>query len=173
MQEKANITFYTNGEAGNGTVFVTMPLFFQMPILFAAVFSSFRLILSAFGWDQVEYHTKLMDKGLCIQYWLYGLCMFVCFQIAMHKSTKAAERVFLFVPRSKWRYSIVFYLGSHMTVINSETFARLICTFANYCQFYNKYCRNNMSNGKVYFKSKFQLIFFLCELFFYYHSMDI
>lgn len=41
-------------------------------------FSSFRLILSAFGWEQVEYHTKLMDKGLCIQYWLYGLCMFVC-----------------------------------------------------------------------------------------------
>lgn len=38
-QEKANLTLsYTNGEAGNGTVFVTVPLFFQMPILFAAVF---------------------------------------------------------------------------------------------------------------------------------------
>ncbi len=59
-----------------------------------------------------------------------------------------------------------------MTVINSETFARLICTFANYCQFYNKYCRNNMSNGKVYFKSKFKLLIF-CVNSFYYHSVDI
>ncbi len=46
--------------------FFTVPLLFQVPILFAVVFSSFRLILSAFGWEQVEYHTKLMNTGLWI-----------------------------------------------------------------------------------------------------------
>lgn len=51
MQEKANLTLsYMNGEAGNGTVFVTVPLFFQLSVLFA-VSGLFYMLLDENKWN--------------------------------------------------------------------------------------------------------------------------
>lgn len=133
-------------------MFVTVPLFFQMPILFAVVFSSFRLILSAFGWEQVEYHTELMNTGLWIQYWLYGLCVFV-FRLQC-TSPQRLQRESSGLCQGQNEGIPLFCLGSHMTVINSET-------FANYFQFYNKNC----SNGKCHLKSKILSVFTFSHVF--------
>lgn len=139
MQEKANLTLsYTNGEAGNGTVFVQCCFssrFLFCLLLFFPASGLFYLLLDENKWNiTLNWWIKACAFFTDPTVWLF----FLDCNAQVHKGCRESLPVCAKVKMKVFQDCLLSWF-SYDICHKQWNF----CFFANYCQFHDQNCRKN------------------------------